>query len=211
MLRYCCNVGRPKTYDRASGEALLDAAEALADAGGPAAVSVRAVAERSGTTTRAVYSVFGSKTGLVAALGTRLFVLLAEGVASLPETDDPAADLVQAGVGVFRQLSITRPALFEIGVRHTAVDPATVHDFVPAAGEAWRILENRFQRLKDAGGLPGRTTSAAAHHFNALCEGLVTMERRGSRSPKTARREWHDALSALLTGMAQPPESSPTR
>ena len=204
-------MGRPKTYGQASGEALLDAAEALADVGGSRAVSVRAVAERSGTTTRAVYSVFGSKAGLVAALGTRLFVLLGEGVDSLPETDDPAGDLVRAGVGVFRHLSVTRPALFEIGVRHTAVDPAIVHDFVPAAAAAWRILESRFQRLQDAGGLPGRTTSTAARHFHALCEGLVTMERRGSMSPRTARREWRDALSALLTGLAHAPETSTTR
>jgi len=198
-------MGRPKTYGQATGEALLDAAEALANEGGPAAVSVRAVAERSGTTTRAVYSVFGSKAGLVAALGTRLFVLLGEGVANLPETDDPAADLVQAGVGVFRHLSVTRSALFDIGVRHTALDPAIRQEIVPAAGEAWGVLESRFQRLQDAGGLPGRTTSAAARHFDALCEGLVTMERRRSLSPQAARREWRDALSALLTGLAQPP------
>ena len=37
-------MGRPKTYDQAAGVALVDAAEALADAGGPGAVSVRAVA-----------------------------------------------------------------------------------------------------------------------------------------------------------------------
>ena len=204
-------MGRPKTYDQASGEVLLDAAEALAASGGPGAVSVRAVAERSGTTTRAVYSVFGSKAGLLAALGTRLFMLLGQGVAKLPETDDPAADLVAAGVGVFRHLSVTRSALFEIGVRHTAIDSAIIHDFVPAAGEAWNILESRFQRLQDAGGLPGRNPSTAARHFNALCEGLVTMERRGSMSPATARREWRDALSALLTGLATAPETSRTR
>jgi AcrR family transcriptional regulator len=172
---------------------------------------VRAVAERSGTTTRAVYSVFGSKAGLLAALGTRLFVLLGQGVAKLPETDDPAADLVEAGVGVFRHLSVTRSALFEIGVRHTAIDSAVVHDFTPAAGEAWEILESRFQRLQDAGGLPGRKPSTAARHFNALCEGLVTLERRRSMSPATARREWRDALSALLAGMATAPETSRTR
>jgi AcrR family transcriptional regulator len=200
-------MGRPKTYDASSAVVLVDAAEALADAGGPAAVSVRAVAEQSGTTTRAVYSVFGSKAGLLAALGTRLFDLLGEGVANLPETDDAAADLVQAGVGVFRHLSVTRPALFEIGVLHTAIDPEIVDDIVPAAGKAWRVLESRFQRLQDAGGLPGRTPSAAARHFDALCEGLVTMERRGSMSPDGAEREWRDALSALLTGMAQAPGS----
>ena len=78
-------------------------------------------------------------------------------------------------------------------------------EFVPAAREAWQILENRFQRLKDAGGLPDRTVVAASRQFDALCEGLVTMERRGVLTPETAEGEWRDALSTLLAGMAMPP------
>ena len=198
-------MGRPKIHDQSTAAGLLDAAEALADAGGAAAVSVRAVADRSGTTTRAVYSVFGSKAGLIAALGTRMFTLLGEGVAALPETEDPAADLVEAGVGVFRHLSVARPGLFEIGVANLTLDRAIVAEFVPAARDAWQILETRFQRLKDAGGLPDRTVSAASRQFDALCEGLVTMERRGVLTPETAEGEWRDALSTLLAGMAVPP------
>jgi AcrR family transcriptional regulator len=198
-------MGRPKTYDESSATSLLDAAEALADAGGPAAVSVRAVADQSGTTTRAVYSVFGSKAGLLAALGTRMFDLLGEGVAALPETDDPAADLVDAAVDVFRHLSVTRPALYQIGVQHTAIDPAVVDEFVPAARDAWQILETRFQRLEDAGELPGWTVQSASRTFDALCEGLATMERRGSMTPETAEGEWRQALSTLLAGMARTP------
>ena len=132
-------MGRPKTHDGRAAVALVDAAEWLADAGGPHAVSVRGVAERSGTTTRAVYSVFGSKAGLVAALGTRLFQLLGDGVAALPETDDPAADLVEAAVGVFRHLSVTRPALFQIGITETALEPTIVNEFVPAARDALAV------------------------------------------------------------------------
>lgn len=182
----------------------MDAAEQLADSGGVGAVSVRAVAERTGTTTRAVYSVFGSKAGLVAALGTRMFELLGDGVAQLPETDDPVADLVEAGVGVFRRLSVTRPALFDIGVRHTAVDPDTVGEFVPAARDAWGSLEARFQRLQDAGLLPGRTVTVASRQFDAMCEGLAAMERRGSMEAAGAEDVWREALRTLLDGMTRP-------
>ncbi len=197
-------MGRPRTHDQHVADALVDAAEQLADESGVGAVSVRGVAERGGTTTRAVYSVFGSKSGLVAALGRRMFVLLGEGVAALPETEDPAADLVTAGVSVFRHLSVTRPALFEIGVRHTAVDAATIGEFVPAAREAWLSLEARFRRLQEHGGLPDRTVAVAARQFNALCEGLAAMERRGSMTATSAEGEWRDALRTLLAGMARP-------
>ncbi|WP_151082229.1 TetR/AcrR family transcriptional regulator [Nocardioides cynanchi] len=196
-------MGRPRTHDRQVADALVDAAEQLADSGGVGAVSVRAVAERTGTTTRAVYSVFGSKAGLVAALGTRMFELLGDGVAELPETDDPVADLVEAGVGVFRRLSVTRPALFDIGVRHTAVDPDTVGEFVPAARDAWGSLEARFQRLQDAGLLPGRTVTVASRQFDAMCEGLAAMERRGSMETSGAEDVWRDALQTLLDGMTR--------
>ncbi len=197
-------MGRPKTYDQSSATRLVDAAEALADSDGASAVSVRAVAERSGTTTRAVYSVFGSKAGLLAALGTRMFDLLGQGVAALPETDDPAADLVDAGVDVFRHLSVTRPGLYEIGVRNLSLDREIVAEFVPAARQAWQILEARFQRLQDAGGLSDRNVSVASRHFNALCEGLATMELRGSMAPESAEGEWRDALSTLLAGLHVP-------
>lgn len=197
-------MGRPKTHDQNVADSLLDAAEQLVDAGGVGALSVRAVAELGGTTTRAVYSVFGSKAGLVAALGTRMFELLGEGVAALPETEDPAADLVEAGVGVFRRLSVTRPALFRIGVERTAVDPAVVGEFVPAAREAWRSLEARFERLRDAGRLPDRSIVVASRQFNAMCEGLAAMERRGSMTPPAAEDDWRNALRTLLDGMAGP-------
>jgi AcrR family transcriptional regulator len=198
------SMGRPKEHDQRVADALVDAAEALADAGGPEAVSVRAVAERSATTTRAVYSLFGSKAGLVAALGARMFVLLGEGVAAVPETDDPTADLVEAGAGVFRRLSVDRPALFQIGVQQTSVDPAIVRGFIPAAREAFGILEQRFQRLQDAGRLSGRSIPTAACQFHALCEGLAAIELRGMVVDPGAEGQWREALFTLLDGMSKP-------
>ena len=69
-------MGRPRLHDDATREALLGAAEALVEAGGPGALSVRAAADTIGTSTRAVYSIFGSKEGLLSALAQRSFELL---------------------------------------------------------------------------------------------------------------------------------------
>ncbi len=196
-------------HDAQQAAALLDAAEHLVDAGGLAALSLRAVAERSATTTRAVYSLFGSKAGLVAALGARMFDLLGAGVDALPTTDRPAADLVEAGVTVFRRLCITRPALYQVGVQQDAVDLEVAKQFRPSAQAAFDILESRFHRLQAAGHLPGRDTHDAALQFDALCEGLALIERRGNFPPHKAERQWRDALSALLDGLAKPPRGQP--
>ena len=89
--------------------------ERLVAEGGPAALSVRAVAREAGTTTRAVYSLFGSKEALlVDALARDAFEFLYEEIGALPETDDPVADLIAVGVSAFRRLVLERPAAYRI-------------------------------------------------------------------------------------------------
>ena len=61
-------MGRPKEHDDATATALLKAAERAIEDRGVDALSVRGVAADVGVSTRAVYSVFGSREALVAAL-----------------------------------------------------------------------------------------------------------------------------------------------
>src|SRR5919108_993884 len=107
-------MARPREHDQRTRVALVAAAEQLVAAGGPPALSVRAAAEAVGTTTRAVYSLFGSKDGLVDALATRAFELLQAGLDELPGTKDPAGDLVDVGLRVFRPFVLEHPSLFRI-------------------------------------------------------------------------------------------------
>src|SRR6478752_3430338 len=115
-------MGRTREHSDETRTALLDAAEALVDAGGPDAVSVRAVADVVGTTTRAVYSLFGSKEGLIAALAQRAFDLLATGIEQLPRTADAEHDLVEAAVLVFRKMVLEHPSLFRLAFLRGAAE-----------------------------------------------------------------------------------------
>src|SRR6185503_9780431 len=103
-------MGRPKQHDEATRDALLAAAEQLVEQGGTGALSVRAVAEEIGASTRAVYSTFGSKEGLLAALAKRSFDMLRDAIAGLPYTADPASDLIQSALTVFRPMAIEHPS-----------------------------------------------------------------------------------------------------
>src|SRR5512145_1746368 len=108
-------MGRPREHDEDTRLALLAAAERIVADSGPAALSVRAVADAAGTTTRAVYSLFGSKDGLlVQALARDAFEFLHTEIGRLVETDDPATDLVDIGTLVFRRLVREHPALYRI-------------------------------------------------------------------------------------------------
>jgi AcrR family transcriptional regulator len=192
-------VGRPKEHDEHTAAALLNAAEHIAEHEGLAALSVRRVANDIGTTTRAVYSLFGSKEGLVVALGARAFDLLGAMVAALPKTDDPAADLVQAGL-VFRRFARDHPALFRIGVQRTDVPLESGREFAGAAYQALTVLHERISRLDQAGRLGPRPVETAACEFHALCEGLAAFEARCLVQGDDADLMWADALSALVGG-----------
>jgi AcrR family transcriptional regulator len=194
-------MGRPREHDERTAAALLAAAERAIGDGGPEALSVRGIAKQVGTTTRAVYSLFGSKDGLIAALGEQAFEFLRAGLEALPLTEDPAADLVETGL-VFRRLATERPALYSIGVQRDVADLPPWQSVCDAADAAFAVLVGRVARLADAGLLGGQTVDEATLQFHALCEGLATVELRGARAPFDADHLWRAGLSALIAGFA---------
>ncbi len=202
-------VGRPKEHDARTGEALLDAAELLVEEQGMAMLSVRRVAESAGTTTRAVYAVFGSKEGLVVALGRRAFEWLADAVDEVPSSDDPITDLAECGIRVFRRLVVEHPALFKIGVQRSEVPAELVPRFRTEADNAMARLQSRFERLREHGLLDDRSISEAALQFHALCEGLAAIELRAAHTAGLEERIWRDALTALIAGFSSPEPSAP--
>jgi AcrR family transcriptional regulator len=197
-------VGRPKEHSDQTRAALRVAAERLISEGGIEAFSVRAVAEAVGTTTRAVYSLFGSKEGLlIDALAQSAFDFLADGIDELAETDDPVADVVAVGVDVFRRLVVEHPALYRIAFQRIAGFRAGPE--VTAARErAWTHLNRRVQRLDAAGLLGAKTVTEAAVELNAMMEGLANAELRGAilRLLPAGKEEaaWHDALHTVVRG-----------
>jgi AcrR family transcriptional regulator len=195
-------VGRPREHDQRTAAALLAAAERTIREEGLAALSVRGVAEQAATTTRAVYSLFGSKEALVAALAAHAFELLGAAVKALASTDDPVADLVRAGLA-FRTFALEHPTLFAIAIQRPTPDSTPWLQVRAAANDALAGLEQKLDRLDQASGLGGRTIADAAFQFHALCEGLAALELRGNCNPTQARRLWREALTALVKGFTE--------
>jgi AcrR family transcriptional regulator len=203
MLRYAVNVGRKRVHDDATAAALLDAAEVILEAEGLEALTVRRVAEATGTTTRAVYASLGSKEALLSGLCVRAFDLLGARVAAQPRSGDPATDLVAAGTMGFRAWALEHPVLFRVGFLHQVSIPKAVWSRSEASAErALATLHERIQHVENAGGLGGRTLQAATWQFHSLCEGLAIMDlRNGSPGPSSDSLPiWTDALNSLVTG-----------
>lgn len=190
---------RPKEHDQHTADALLGAAERLIGADGLGALSLRELARAAGTTTRAVYSLFGSKDGLVGALGARAFELLQRGLEALPATGDPQDDVVEAAL-MFRRFALEHPALFSIGIQLT--EPSLWPRFSATATEARAALHRLFEPLAQAGLLESRSVPEAALQFHSLCEGLAALELRRTTFASDPEEFWRRAVRALVTGFA---------
>jgi AcrR family transcriptional regulator len=203
-------VGRPKEHDDTIRLALLDAAETLITEGGAAALSVRTVAESVNTSTRAVYSLFGSKAGLLEALAVRLFELLSAAVDRVERTQDPIADVVTASLEGFRRVALTHTSLYNLVFLRVVPDLELGAEFAAIATKTFAQLEVLVSRITYSPMVHDETsrddttfaTTFAAQTIHALTEGLVGMELRGALgSPEHAERIWRDAITTLCRGI----------
>ena len=202
------SMGRRREHDEKTAAALLDAAERIIADHGVDALSLREVARDAATTTRAIYSLFGSKDGLLGALGVRAFNLLQREIEALPASDRPWDDLIEVAL-IYRRFALQHPALFSIAF-HRA-DPAIWPRFRAAAMATLAVLDKRFQPLADADLLGGRSVAEASTQFRALGEGVAWTELRGNDLPPDPERFWRNAFHALITGLAAPTPRPPRR
>jgi AcrR family transcriptional regulator len=199
-------MGRPRVHDENTAAGLLAAAERLLQERGAAALSLREVAGGAGTSTQAIYSLFGSKEALLGALGGHAMELLHAGVDAIPVTDDPRHDLVEAAL-MFRRFALSHPALFEVSFQR--VDPAVWPRFQATAADALEALMRRFEPLAAAGLLGGRSVPEAVMAFDGLCEGMAVAELRSIPFGLDPEQMWRGAFWALLTGFAASPVPAP--
>ncbi|GAA4383832.1 TetR/AcrR family transcriptional regulator [Tsukamurella soli] len=94
-------------------ELLTRAGVELLEDSGPDALSTRKVATRAGTTTMAVYTEFGSISGLIASIVDYGFGLLNDALAAIPSTNDPVADLHRVSEQ-YRAFALAHPHLYRV-------------------------------------------------------------------------------------------------
>jgi len=202
VYRYAVNVGRPREHDEQTRRELLSAAEHLLAGTGPEGLSVRAIADAAGTTTRAVYSVFGSRAGLLDALAMQLFDQLVAAIDAVPRSDDPVADLVNASVQGFRAVMLAHEPVFRLVFRD--VLPGLGAEVVAAGDVAFARMQQLVARVLPAGTPAGRVHEAALA-VHSLTEGLAAVELRGGLGgPRVAKRVWGQSVAALAAGWTAP-------
>jgi AcrR family transcriptional regulator len=197
-------MGRKREHDAATGQALLDAAESLIGEGGLPALSVRALAARVGSSTRAVYSVFGSKHGLEQALVARAFRLLGAEVEALALTGDPRSDLIAALTQAFRGFVRAHPDLFRLVFLPGATWGQGVsfgEDALAESNRAWEKLFVRIGRAQEAGVLGPSDPWEVALGLNALGTGLAVLELCQLMPDDIAGAVWESSVATFVLGL----------
>ncbi len=179
---------------------------------GPAGLTVRRLAELSGTSASAVYSLFGDKWGLVEAMFNEGFRRLSQRFAELRPTSDPAADLLALGQA-FRAGALANPHLYDLmfGCPFPEFHPAEPN--ATAALGTFTALVAGVQRCLDAGLLGGGDAMQLALFLFGQVHGLTGLELNGWLGPREqADRLWDLAMRVTFEGLrAEAPGSRASR
>ncbi len=152
---------------------LMAAAIAAIEEDGPAAVSLRDLARRANVSHAAPAHHFGDKAGLLTALATEGFTLLA---AALREARERTGSFLEVGVA-YVGFAVRHPAHFAVMYRpdlYHADDPA----ILAARADAAESLHGGLGMLPD--GRPGADPAVAALAAWSLVHGLATLWLSGS-------------------------------
>jgi AcrR family transcriptional regulator len=160
----------------------------LEDAG-PEALQARRLTAEVGTSTQAIYTLFGGMPGLFEAIVAEGFGRFARHVDSVPATDDPVADFFSEG-WAYCDWALSHPQLYRLmfgltggRLRHHAGLEMTVSgqfaDF-PEGQAAADVMIRSLDRVKAAGRIDDVDTVIAAGQFLSATHGYVLLEIAGA-------------------------------
>ncbi|WP_433176244.1 TetR-like C-terminal domain-containing protein [Actinoallomurus sp. CA-150999] len=192
-------MGRPRTNDDTVKDRLVEAATEMFATRPRESITVRALAAAAGTSTAALYSLFGGKDGLIGEVRNKAVAGLFRDLSAVPTSDDPLTDLYELAVA-YRRWGREHSHLYTVlfgGVQ--SFDPSgTV-----GAGDPVRPLIEAIDRALSVPVLAGDATSIALSLWVTL-HGLVTLELAGALDTATAETTFRSTILATLRGWTTP-------
>lgn len=199
-------MARPRLHDEALHTRLLEVASELIARSGAEALTVRGVAKPAGTSTSAVYALFGSRDELVGAVGAEAFRRFAGHLARAPRTDDARADLLALGLA-YRDSALEDPHFYRVMFDVSGTGGRAPDAGAPTARETFAVLRDAACRVLEEEGVPPATARVraedAAGTLWALVHGLVSLELAGlvPGTPDERAERYARALAAAGPGV----------
>ncbi len=204
-------MARPRVHDAALHGRLLQTAAHLVAENGAGSVSMRRLASAAGTSTTAVYSLFGGRPALFAALHAAAFADFGAAQHTAPISDEPAQDLM-ALAHAYRDWALSHPQLYAVmfaGALGNHLPP----DLDPQlALDTMRPLENASARFIASGrAVPDASTARLSIALWSAVHGFVSLELLQFLDPDATagRQSYTWAMSALLRGWTAQPGPVP--
>jgi AcrR family transcriptional regulator len=157
------------------GSLLLKGASDLLAAHGPAALTVRRIANAAGVSTMNVYSRFGGKDGVVEQLFVEGFNRLRNSMSAVVMTDDAIADVLECGLS-YRRFAIDNPTLYSVMFDRVVPDYQPTIEAQLIASSTLELLADRLERAMKAGALRPADRLHTAALVWATCHGVVSLE-----------------------------------
>ncbi|MCI2416120.1 TetR/AcrR family transcriptional regulator [Saccharopolyspora sp. K220] len=194
---------RPRTHDEALRRTLIELAATVVFEGGVKELSLRRLAREAGTSTTAIYSLFGNKAGLLDSVYRDAAKQFAARLALVGTTDDPAEDVVRLGLA-YREHALTSPHLYAVMFSDRVVDFDLSAAQKDEAAETFEPLVGAIRRAQAS----GQFKSASAEHIALSCwamaHGLVSLELSGSIPPGLdIAASYEDALRSVVIGWSR--------
>ncbi|WP_028923782.1 TetR/AcrR family transcriptional regulator [Pseudonocardia acaciae] len=175
-------MARPKVHDEALRVRLLEQAVRTLSEEGPDALSLRKLAAQVGTSTTAVYSLFGGKPALLGAVYDEAFERFGRRLATIPPGDDPLADLAALGV-VYRQSALADPHFYQVMFGPAGGSFTPGPESRTRAEATFRPLLDAVRRAIDAGVFRDEDPAVIAGSLWASVHGFVSLELRSLLPP----------------------------
>lgn len=198
-------MARPRAHDEALRIRLLERAGELLSTHGPEGLSLRRLANDVGTSTTAVYSLFGGKPGLIRELYVEGFQRLADRMEQVQLTSDAAADMTALG-HAYRESALANHNFYSIMFGSAVPDFTPDEEARTQSRRSLRALEHAVRRAVDEGVFvddvdPTEIVFAAW----SLVHGLVSLELNGSIPSDVDRKaKYERALHRGLAGWCRP-------
>ena len=182
-------------------ERVLQAAMDMLASDGVAEFTTRRLAKHAGTSTPAVYELFGDKAGLVREVFFEGFRLLRQYLDQVRPSQDPRAELVlviESLRSFAREHSVLADLMFSRPFADFDPGPAERR----AGDEVRLFIVAAVRRCVRAGVLEGDEVDIA-HVIVAMAQGLAGQETAGwlGTSQQSRDRRWDLAITALLDGL----------
>lgn len=196
-------MARPRIHDAELRTRLLEAAAESVAQHGVESLSLRKLAAAEGTSTTAIYSLFGGRAELLVALFSASFSSFGDAQRRVPVTGDPVVDLRELAAA-YRNWALRNPNLYAV-MFGGVLGGVDVADEAHLADAAMDPLRAAVTSAVGGGVLRGASVELITHSFWAIVHGLVSLELAmlADSDEQTRRAMFEAGTESVLRGWSR--------